>query len=137
MYLYRQLQGNETYQETAVEFQETKGFVERVGFSRVHIFPFSPREGTKAYDMQPKVPKSVARQRANELITLGGVYEKKYIESLIGLKAQVLFEDESEAYEGCLEGYSERYIRVAASADRNELKTVTLTDHKNMVAYGE
>lgn len=122
--------------ETPDEHNETKDFVEKVEFSRVHIFPFSPREGTRAYDMQPKVPRNVARQRANELIALGRVYESRYIESLMGRQARVLFEDESLVYAGCLEGYSERYVRVAARAENNELKAVTLTDYKDMVAYG-
>lgn len=122
--------------ETQYEHNETMDFVEKTEFSRVHVFPFSPREGTKAYDMQPKVPKHIARQRANELIALGNACEKKYIESLIGINARVLFEDESKVYPGCLEGYSERYVRVAASARPGELKAVTLTGVKDTVAYG-
>jgi threonylcarbamoyladenosine tRNA methylthiotransferase MtaB len=122
--------------ETPDEHRETMDFVEKIAFSRLHVFPFSPREGTKAYDMQPKVPKHIARQRADELLALGKACEEKYALSLIGLKAQVLFEDESDAYPGCLEGYSERYVRVAASARPGELKAVTLKGVKGTVIYG-
>lgn len=122
--------------ETQQEHEETKAFIENIAFSRVHIFPFSPREGTKAFDMQPKVPKALAKQRALELIALGDIYEKAYVQSLIGKTAQVLFEDESDAYAGCLEGYSERYVRVAANAQNNELKTVVLKEISGNVIYG-
>lgn len=122
--------------ETEQEHQETKAFIENIEFSRIHVFPFSPREGTNAFDMQPKVPKQAAKQRALELIALGSIYEKKYIQSLIGETAHVLFEDESEEYPGCLEGYSERYVRVAAKAQSNELKTVVLQETKGKVIYG-
>jgi threonylcarbamoyladenosine tRNA methylthiotransferase MtaB len=122
--------------ETQDEHNETMDFVKKVEFSRVHVFPFSPREGTKAYDMQPKVPKHIARQRTGELIALGEACEKAYIQSLIGRQTHVLFEDESDVYPGCLEGYSERYVRVASNANGNELKTVTLTGVKGTVAYG-
>lgn len=122
--------------ETEIEHEETKAFIERIAFSRIHVFPFSPREGTKAYDMQPKVPKSIAKERALELIALGDIYENKYIQSLIGKTAEVLFEDESKEYPGCLEGYSERYVRIAAKAENNELKTVALKEATDKVIYG-
>lgn len=112
--------------ETQSEHEETMRFVEKVGFSRIHVFPFSAREGTKAYDMKPKVEKRVAKARAAELIALGDVCEKKYLENMQGHREEVLFEEESAVFEGCLEGYSSRYIRVAAKAEKNELKTVTL-----------
>ncbi len=122
--------------ETEEEHCETMAFVERIAFSRVHVFPFSARQGTKAYDMQPKVPKQTARRRAAELIKLGDICEQRYIDGLIGQPAQVLFEDESDEFSDCLEGYSERYVRVAAKAEENELKTVTLKEAQGKVIFG-
>jgi threonylcarbamoyladenosine tRNA methylthiotransferase MtaB len=122
--------------ETEREHEETKAFIERIAFSRIHVFPFSAREGTKAFNMQPKVPKNIAKERALELIESGDVYEKKYIQSRIGKTAQVLFEDGSKEFSGCLEGYSERYVRVAAKARKNELKAVALKEISGKVIYG-
>lgn len=122
--------------ETESEHEETKAFIERIAFSRIHVFPFSAREGTKAFDMQPKVPKHIAKERALELIALGDIYEKRYIQSLIGKTAEALFEDKSDEFPGCLEGYSERYVRVAAKARNNEIKTVVLKEVGNNVIYG-
>lgn len=123
--------------ETDEEHEETKEFIKQSEFSRVHIFPFSAREGTKAYDMTPKIPKKLIKERASELISLGEIYENKYIEGLIGKNAEVIFEDESEVFKGCLEGYSERYVRVASEAENNQIKTVKLIKSLNKVAYGE
>jgi uncharacterized cofD-like protein len=83
------------------------------------------------------VPKAVAKRRAGELITLGERLEQRYINSLIGSDAAVLFEEESVEYPGFLEGYSERYIRVAAVAAKNEIKTVRLKDMHGLTAFGE
>ena len=113
--------------ETPDEHAETMAFVEKAGFARIHVFPYSPREGTKAYSMTPKVPKNIAKARAAELIALGDVLEHKYLQSRVGHDAEVLFEERSAAHSPLMEGYSRRYIRVAAAAHENEIKTVTLS----------
>ncbi len=123
--------------ETDEEHQETLRFVEKAAFARMHVFPFSAREGTRAYSMTPRVPKALAKQRTAELIRLGEKLEEDYIKSMIGRSDIVLFEEASEAFQGCMEGYSERYIRVAAKAERNEIKTVTLTQAKGKTVLGE
>ncbi len=112
--------------ETDEEHRETMAFVEAAAFSRIHVFPYSAREGTRAFAMKPRVAKMVARERAAELIRLGDALEDRYIHSMIGREAQVLFEEPSAHFAGCMEGYSERYVRVAGRAQRNELKTVML-----------
>ncbi len=123
--------------ETEEEHAETLSFVERIAFSRLHVFPYSIREGTKASGISPKVPKATAKRRAGELITLGEKLEAEYISSQLGRPADVLFEEASQEYPELLEGYSERYIRVAASAKKNELKMVTLKSVKGLTAFGE
>lgn len=123
--------------ETDSEHMETLAFAEKAEFARIHVFPYSAREGTRAFAMKPRVSKAVAKQRAAELTRLGDALEKRYIQSMIGKDAQVLFEEPSRRFEGCMEGYSERYVRVAASAQNNELKTVSLTEIRNNILRGE
>ena len=123
--------------ETPEEHEETLAFVEKAAFARIHVFPFSPREGTKAYGMSPKVPKSVAKQRASELIRLGDVLEHAYLESRIGHEAEVLFEEPSKTHPELMEGYSRRYVRVAAMAEENELKSVTPIHLCDKILIGE
>ena len=110
--------------ETIDEFRETAAFIEAAGFSRLHVFPFSAREGTKAYDMKPKVPIAAARERAKQLISIGDKLEQEYLNSLIGRTEEVLFEEESKVFPGLTEGYSKRYVRVAAMEEKeNEVRS--------------
>ena len=123
--------------ETEAEHAETMAFVQKAAFARIHVFPYSAREGTRAFAMKPRIPKSVSRERAAELIRLGDVLEEQYIESLLNEKAQVLFEELSEQFEGCMEGYSERYVRVAAAAENNELKTVSIIERHDKTVLAQ
>ena len=123
--------------ETRQEHEETCAFVKTAAFSRIHVFPFSAREGTKAYDMMPKVPKAEARERALELILLGEESEIRYLQNMIGRREEVLFEAPSDAFEGCFEGYTRRYFRAAATAQANDLKTVTLKDICGKIVFGD
>ena len=123
--------------ETEAEHDETMGFVKQIGFSRLHVFPYSSREGTRAHELTPKVPKAVSRRRAAELVALGEILEENYIHGQLGNNAQVLFEEDSKQFAGLFEGYSERYIRVAAYAEKNEIKTVRLSDVRGLTAFGE
>lgn len=123
--------------ETEQEFKETFEFTRKAEFSRLHVFPFSARKGTKAYDMTPKVPGDISKHRAKELISLGEKLEHKYLESLLGRTEEVLFEEPSKAFEGLMEGYSKRYVRVAAKAEENECKKVVLEDIKGKVIKGK
>jgi len=95
--------------ETDGEFAETCELVERVGFSKVHVFPFSPRQGTVAATMPDQVPAGEKERRAAYLVQLAGKLRTDYALSLVGKKAQVLFE---AAVRKRLVGTSERYLHV-------------------------
>jgi threonylcarbamoyladenosine tRNA methylthiotransferase MtaB len=123
--------------ETEEEFADTMSFAANAAFARIHVFPFSAREGTKAFDMIPKIPTNIARKRANELIALGETLESNYLMSMQGKTDNVLFEEESKVFKGLAEGYSSRYIRVAANAQINECKQVVLGDISNKTMQGE
>ena len=99
--------------ETEAEFQETARMIDLVGFSRVHVFPYSPREDTPASVMPDQVPNAVKESRARRLITLGKQATRRYLESWIGKTAEILPE---EIVAGCWEGYTREYIRVRLPA---------------------
>ena len=92
--------------ETDAEFEETLRFVEEVAFSRIHVFPFSRREGTLAYDMPNQVPQKVKLERVARLIALGGVLERQFLEAQVGSVQSVLLEEEVG---GALRGYTDTY----------------------------
>lgn len=96
--------------ETEQEHAETLEFVKRIGFARVHVFPYSERSGTKAAEMTPVVPSQIRKSRAAEIISAAQETEKTYVRSLLGLQQSVLIEENGV-------GYTERYVRALAKGD--------------------
>ncbi len=95
--------------ETVEEFRQTCSFISRVGFSRIHVFPYSPREDTPAACMPGQLSPAVKEQRARELIALGDHAARQYRETWLGREALLLPEEKNN---GCWEGYTPEYIRV-------------------------
>ncbi|NOZ39141.1 MAG: tRNA (N(6)-L-threonylcarbamoyladenosine(37)-C(2))-methylthiotransferase MtaB [Planctomycetes bacterium] len=78
--------------ETDAEFAETCDVAREVGFSKIHIFPFSARRGTPAADMPDQLPKKLKQERGRELKKLEAELRNAYFESLRGMKLRVLAE---------------------------------------------
>jgi len=97
--------------ETEAEFAQTMEFVRTMAFSRIHVFPFSRRRGTKAYDLPLQVSGAIKRERTSRLIGLGKVLEHEYISQFIGTKMEVLFEEIGGAD---IIGHTDNYINVKA-----------------------
>jgi threonylcarbamoyladenosine tRNA methylthiotransferase MtaB len=124
--------------ETESEFEETMEFARRVGFSRIHVFPFSARAGTAAAKMQETVEARVKKERASRLRELGGELGRKFREQFIGETEEVLTEEKG----GEIVGRSERYYLVYFNGGRgkvrkNELVRVKLTENREDGVYGE
>ena len=96
--------------ETQAEFDETKDTCTKAGFARMHVFPYSEREGTKAALMPDSVPRQIREERARELIALGRVLEKEALQARVGKEEQVLVEEIDDAGFGV--GYTGGYMRV-------------------------
>lgn len=82
-------------QETDEDFEESVGFVRRIGFSRVHIFRYSRRKGTAADRMSGQIPEAVKTERWHKMSAAADEIRKKYLDSLVGKKVNVLFEREN------------------------------------------
>jgi threonylcarbamoyladenosine tRNA methylthiotransferase MtaB len=78
--------------ETDADFQATVDAARAVGFSKIHIFPFSPRRGTPAAGMQNQVPRHIQQQRTRELADVEEELRQDYYHSLIGHRLRVLVE---------------------------------------------
>ncbi|MBE5766045.1 MAG: tRNA (N(6)-L-threonylcarbamoyladenosine(37)-C(2))-methylthiotransferase MtaB [Clostridiales bacterium] len=121
--------------ETEDEARETAEFVERVAFARIHVFPYSPRAGTKAADMPNQVDESIKQARCAELIEIGNRLEECFVKKLTGTVQEVLFERVSE--DGWAEGLTGQYVHVRAKAQANELARVKILYTEGGVAVGE
>ncbi|WP_352419849.1 tRNA (N(6)-L-threonylcarbamoyladenosine(37)-C(2))-methylthiotransferase MtaB [Proteiniborus sp.] len=98
--------------ETEEEFQETCKFVNEIGFSRIHVFPYSPRKGTPAAKHKNQISGEIKHQRSKKLIKIGEENTTKFISRFIDSTLDVLFEEESKLNSGFIEGYTTNYIRV-------------------------
>ncbi len=96
--------------ETEHEHRETMAFMERIGFARVHVFPYSRRSGTKADAMPGQLTNAEKSARAQELIAIGKKLERRFLEGFIGRNEEVLIETEHE--DGIWAGFTDSYVRV-------------------------
>ena len=102
--------------ETEAEFQKTYEFLSKIRFYKMHIFKYSPREGTIAAKMTNQIDGNIKEERSNKLIELSNRNEKEYNESYIGKCVDVLFEEEKD---GVWSGYTKNYVRVFYKSGEN------------------
>lgn len=95
--------------ETDDDFRETCRVVREVGFSKVHIFPFSARRGTPAAEMPDMIDKATKADRSRALAEIESRCRQQYFESLIGRRLRVLVESGDKAKPGVALGTSCRY----------------------------
>lgn len=100
--------------ETEEEFLETLRFVRLVGFSQIHVFKYSKREGTKAAAMVDQVPDEIKHQRSNKLIALAEEMSKEYKALFMGKIERILVEEEFSLEGKIFQiGHNERYLKLA------------------------
>ena len=99
--------------ESDEEFEETAAFVKKVGFLKVHVFPYSKRDGTYAAKMSEQVAPEIKKKREDRLIAICEEVAKEYLESLNGDSERVLLEEEIKGREDYILGHTDRYIEVA------------------------
>ncbi|MEX1307325.1 MAG: tRNA (N(6)-L-threonylcarbamoyladenosine(37)-C(2))-methylthiotransferase MtaB [Eubacteriales bacterium] len=112
--------------ETESEFSETVNFVRDVGFSKLHVFPYSIRTGTKAATMPNQVPSQIKKKRVHTLTALDENLQHAFAKQFVGQTVCVLFEESDDANENNYVGYTKRYVRVSAKAGKNTIREVTL-----------
>lgn len=95
--------------ETEEEFLETCEAIREIGFARIHVFPFSPREGTPAAGMPGQLSREKKEERVRRLIALGEETARAYREQWLGRRDTLLAETESD---GFWTGYTPAYVRV-------------------------
>lgn len=83
--------------ETEADFEQSKQVCRDIGFSKIHMFPFSPRRTTPAAEMPDQIAKAVKQTRGKELAALESELRQNYFQSLVGETVQVLVESLDEA----------------------------------------
>ena len=104
--------------ETDEDFKNTYEFIKKVGFMRIHAFPYSEREGTVASRIKEGIVRmDIRRQRTNKLIDLGVILEKNFRADMKGKNLEVLFEGKDK--DGLYQGYTENYLEVHSKSEEN------------------
>ena len=112
--------------ETEDDFSQTLAFIERFSPAQVHIFPYSRREGTRAYSYPCQLTRAEKESRAERAQKICSLCREKYLASLIGKSVCVLFEQEEN---GVSVGHSPEYIPVYVKKTglHNQVITVKCT----------
>lgn len=119
--------------ETEEEFAKTCAFTEAIGFSQIHIFPYSVRKGTKAAGMPGQIPAPVKEERSKTLEKIAAKAMADFRKSFCGTTSEVLFE---HVQEGLWEGYTRNYIPVrVASEEELSGKTLMVMLAENRPGY--
>ena len=106
-------------EETEAEFNETIEYARKLKFAKIHVFPYSEREGTKAADM-PQMDMSIRKSRAKRLIEVSDELASEFASSMTGKEIEILIEKiEEKDGKTIAEGYTGNYVRAFAEVEKD------------------
>lgn len=128
--------------ETEQDHLETLAFVERCQLASMHVFPYSPRKGTIAAEMEGQLPPQEKQRRAEALKTIARRMEKNYLETFIGKTLEILLEHSKQ--ENIFTGHTRYHFSVQihasstlpAALHQNQLISVKVTGRDASGLYG-
>lgn len=127
-------------QETDEDHAESVNFLKNVGFSRVHVFRYSRRTGTKADKMDGQVPENIKTVRWQEMTAAADEARTGYLRSLVGKSVPVLFERENSTE--FHHGYAPDYTLIKISRKnpekslRNQIRSVIIEEYGHDCCFG-
>ena len=112
--------------ESEEEHIESMDTIRKIGFTKVHTFPYSDRYGTPASEMSGKIDGNVKKRRVKEIIELSSELERKFYEKFYNRQLDVLFEEEKDGY---FIGHTANFIKVKVKGNYkiNEIFSVLLS----------
>lgn len=105
--------------ETEEDFIESMDFINSMKFSKIHVFPYSKREGTKAATFDNQVDEKVKKDRARLLIKLSKKLEIEYMDKFMGKEVSFIPEVSDN---GFVYGHTGNYLYVKANDTSDDLK---------------
>ncbi len=107
--------------ETEELFEETINNIKKINFSKLHVFPYSRREGTKADLMDNQVDDVTKKNRAHVLIELSKELELNYMNKFIGKEIEFI----SETYkDGYLYGHTGNYLAIKTKGNKELINNI-------------
>ena len=122
--------------ETEAEFEESYRFCQEMEFARIHVFPYSPREGTEAAQMPEQVKQKVKKLRSDRMLALAEEGAQSFRRGFLGKTLPVLWEKRDK---GVWSGLTDNYIRIYTRSDEdltNKLLPVRLVEVRGYGVWG-
>ena len=127
-------------QETDEDHRESVDFVKKIGFSRVHVFRYSRRNGTKAAQMPGQVPENIKSERWQEMTVAAERDRERYLRYMVGKTVPVLFERENstEFHHGYAPDYTlvKIYRKFPEKSLRNQIRSVIIEEYGHDCCFG-
>jgi threonylcarbamoyladenosine tRNA methylthiotransferase MtaB len=98
--------------ESERNFENTVRYIERISFSGLHVFKFSPRRGTPAAGFADQIKPGIKEQRSRRLIESGKKLAARFAGSLVGQELDVLVEQRAGEEGSLYEGLTGNYVKV-------------------------
>ena len=117
--------------ETEEDFNECVDFIKEINFSKIHVFPYSKRDGTVAAKMKDQIDGKVKKERVKTLLDLSKTLEENYNNSFIGKKGSCLIEKVDDKYSY---GHCSNYIYLKIPKKYKENEIVDVIIEKDMLA---
>jgi threonylcarbamoyladenosine tRNA methylthiotransferase MtaB len=108
--------------ETEEKFKNTYGLIESLPFSYLHVFPFSRRKGTPAFQFPQRVSEKEVKKRAEMVRELGRQKRQAFYRQFLNQELSVLVEDRKDKVTGRWKGLSRNYIPVLLPNDNGMKK---------------
>ena len=117
-------------------FNKTIDTCREIGFSKLHVFPFSEREGTKAARLSNKLDGKTKKEYANKLIEVSKELEINYMKKFINKRLDVLIEEYKGGYSY---GHTSNfiYVKIKGEYEHNEFVSVLLKEVEYPYMLGE
>jgi len=120
--------------ETEKNFGETEKFCAGAGFSGLHVFSFSARPGTRAFNLKPLAPEAV-KQRAETLRALDKKLRRDFAEKLVGTSQRVLIEKPGAKGEGVSSNFQR--VEIQGAKNQGEIIKVKISSARDGVCLAE
>jgi len=124
--------------ETSAEFEQSYKLCQKLEFARIHVFPYSPREGTQASQMSNQVEDRVKKQRSQKMLALAKENAQSFNKRFLEKTMPVLWEKRSS--DGIWSGHTDNYIKVYTRSNEdltNRLLPVKVVEVRGDGVWGQ
>ena len=121
--------------ETEEDFLDTINFSKEIGFTKIHVFPYSRRKGTIADTLPNQIDEKIKKERVERLIQVSDLLENKYFDSFIGSNKKVLIETNDLVSIGHTDNYLK--VKIMEILNKNTIYDVIIKSRDGKVLIGE